>query len=89
MKLKIMKVIVSAFTALMIATSINYSTRPLQLPLLLFFNVMDTKKSLLVATSQRLAAAPLAISLVGGIVFWALVSDAMSFGIYFLLFIFR
>ena len=60
MKLKIMKVIVSAFTALMIAQAFNLST-PSAAAIIAILSVMDTKKISLAATSQRLAAALLAL----------------------------
>ena len=85
MKLKIMKVIVSAFTALMIAQAFNLST-PSAAAIIAILSVMDTKKISLAATSQRLAAALLAL-FVGGIVFWIFGFDAMSFGIYLLCYI--
>ena len=85
MKLKIMKVIVSAFSALMIAQAFNLST-PSAAAIIAILSVMDTKKISLAATSQRLAAALLAL-FVGGIVFWIFGFDAMSFGIYLLCYI--
>ena len=56
MKLKIAKVIVSAFVALLVAQALQLST-PSAAAIIAILSVMDTKKVSLAATGQRLAAA--------------------------------
>ena len=71
MKLKIAKVIVSAFVALLVAQALQLST-PSAAAIIAILSVMDTKKVSLAATGQRLAAAVLALVIGMGIfaVFW-------------------
>ena len=60
MKLKIAKVIVSAFVALLVAQALNLTT-PSAAAIIAILSVMDTKKVSLAATGQRVAAAVLAL----------------------------
>ena len=85
MKLKIAKVIVSAFVALLVAQALNLTT-PSAAAIIAILSVMDTKKVSLAATGQRLAAAVLALVIGMGIfaIFWF---DVISFGLYLLCYI--
>ena len=85
MKLKIAKVIVSAFVALLMAQALQLST-PSAAAIIAILSVMDTKKVSLAATGQRLAAAVLALVLGMGI-FAIFGFDVMSFGLYLLCYI--
>ena len=62
MKLKIAKVIVSAFVALLVAQALHLTT-PSAAAIVAILSVMDTKKVSLAATGQRLSAAVLALFL--------------------------
>ena len=85
MKLKIAKVIVSAFVALLVAQALNLST-PSAAAIIAILSVMDTKKVSLAATGQRLAAAALAL-VIGMGIFAVFGFDVMSFGLYLLCYI--
>ena len=85
MKLKIAKVIVSAFVALLVAQALNLST-PSAAASIAILSVMDTKKVSLAATGQRLAAAVLAL-VIGMEIFAIFGFDVMSFGLYLLCYI--
>ena len=85
MKLKIAKVIVSAFVALLVAQALNLST-PSAAAIIAILSVMDTKKVSLAATGQRLAAAVLAL-LIGMGIFAIFGFDVISFGLYLLCYI--
>ena len=85
MKLKIAKVIVSAFVALLVAQALNLST-PSAAAIIAILSVMDTKKVSLAATGQRLAAAVLAL-VIGMGLFAVFGFDVMSFGLYLLCYI--
>lgn len=85
MKLKIAKVIVSAFVALLVARALNLST-PSAAAIIAILSVMDTKKDSLAATGQRLAAAVLAL-VIGMGIFAIFGFDVMSFGLYLLCYI--
>ena len=85
MKLKIAKVIVSAFVALLVAQALNLST-PSAAAIIAILSVMDTKKVSLAATGQRLAAAVLAL-VIGMGIFAVFGFDVMSFGLYLLCYI--
>ena len=85
MKLKIAKVIVSAFVALLVAQALNLST-PSAAAIIAILSVMDTKKVSLAATGQRLAAAVLAL-VIGMGIFAVFGFDVTSFGLYLLCYI--
>ena len=85
MKLKIAKVIVSAFVALLVAQALNLTT-PSAAAIIAILSVMDTKKVSLAATGQRLAAAVLAL-VIGMGIFAVFGFDVMSFGLYLLCYI--
>ena len=85
MKLKIAKVIVSAFVALLVAQALNLST-PSAAAIIAILSVLDTKKVSLAATGQRLAAAVLAL-VIGMGIFAIFGFDVMSFGLYLLCYI--
>ena len=85
MKLKIAKVIVSAFVALLVAQAMNLTT-PSAAAIIAILSVMDTKKVSLAATGQRLAAAVLAL-VIGMGIFAIFGFDVMSFGLYLLCYI--
>ena len=85
MKLKIAKVIVSAFVALLVAQALNLST-PSAAAIIAILSVMDTKKDSHAATGQRLAAAVLAL-VIGMGIFAIFGFDVMSFGLYLLCYI--
>ena len=85
MKLKIAKVIVSAFVALLVAQALNLTT-PSAAVIIAILSVMDTKKVSLAATGQRLAAAVLAL-VIGMGIFAIFGFDVMSFGVYLLCYI--
>ena len=85
MKLKIAKVIVSAFVALLVAQALNLST-PSAAAIIAILSVMDTKKVSLAATGQRLAAAVLAL-VIGMGIFAIFGFNVMSFGLYLLCYI--
>ena len=85
MKLKIAKVIVSAFVALLVAQALNLST-PSAAAIIAILSVMDTKKVSLAATGQRLAAAVLAL-VIGMGIFAIFGFDVISFGLYLLCYI--
>ena len=85
MKLKIAKVIVSAFVALLVAQALNLST-PSAAAIIAILSVMDTKKVSLAATGQRLAAAVLAL-VIGMGIFAVFGFDVISFGLYLLCYI--
>ena len=85
MKLKIAKVIVSAFVALLVAQALNLST-PSAAAIIAILSVMDTKKVSLAATGQRLAAAILAL-VIGMGIFAVFGFDVTSFGLYLLCYI--
>ena len=85
MKLKIAKVIVSAFVALLVAQALQLST-PSAAAIIAILSVMDTKKVSLAATGQRLAAAVLAL-LIGMGIFAIFGFDVISFGLYLLCYI--
>lgn len=85
MKLKIAKVILSAFVALLVAQALNLST-PSAAAIIAILSVMDTKKVSLAATGQRLAAAVLAL-VIGMGIFAIFGFDVMSFGLYLLCYI--
>ena len=85
MKLKIAKVIVSAFVAMLVAQALNLST-PSAAAIIAILSVMDTKKVSLAATGQRLAAAVLAL-VIGMGIFAVFGFDVMSFGLYLLCYI--
>ena len=85
MKLKIAKVIVSAFVAMLVAQALNLST-PSAAAIIAILSVMDTKKVSLAATGQRLAAAVLAL-VIGMEIFAIFGFDVMSFGVYLLCYI--
>ena len=85
MKLKIAKVIVSAFVALLVAQALNLST-PSAAAIIAILSVMDTKKVSLAATGQRLAAAVLAL-VIGMGIFAIFRFDVISFGLYLLCYI--
>ena len=85
MKLKIAKVIVSAFVALLVAQALNLTT-PSAAAIIAILSVMDTKKVSLAATGQRLAAAVLAL-VIGMGIFAIFGFDVMSFGLYLLCYI--
>ena len=85
MKLKIAKVIVSAFVALLVAQALNLS-KPSAAAIIAILSVMDTKKVSLAATGQRLAAAVLAL-VIGMGIFAVFGFDVMSFGLYLLCYI--
>ena len=85
MKLKIAKVIVSAFVALLVARALNLST-PSAAAIIAILSVMDTKKVSLAATGQRLAAAVLAL-VIGMGIFAIFGFDVISFGLYLLCYI--
>ena len=85
MKLKIAKVIVSAFVALLVAQALHLST-PSAAAIIAILSVMDTKKVSLAATGQRLAAAVLAL-VIGMGIFAIFGFDVMSFGLYLLCYI--
>ena len=85
MKLKIAKVIVSAFVALLVAQALHLST-PSAAAIIAILSVMDTKKVSLAATGQRLAAAVLAL-VIGMGIFAVFGFDVMSFGLYLLCYI--
>ena len=89
MKLKIAKVIVSAFVALLVAQALQLST-PSAAAIIAILSVMDTKKVSLAATGQRLAAAVLALVIGMGIfavfgfdVIWFVSSLLHSFSVSF------
>jgi len=85
MKLKIAKIIVSAFVALLVAQALNLST-PSAAAIIAILSVMDTKKVSLAATGQRLAAAVLAL-VIGMGIFAIFGFDVISFGLYLLCYI--
>ena len=85
MKLKIAKVIVSAFVALLVAQALQLST-PSAAAIIAILSVMDTKKDSLAATGQRLAAAVLAL-VIGMGIFAVFGFDVISFGLYLLCYI--
>ena len=85
MKLKIAKVIVSAFVALLVAQALNLTT-PSAAAIIAILSVMDTKKVSLAATGQRLAAAVLAL-VIGIGIFAVFGFDVTSFGLYLLCYI--
>ena len=85
MKLKIAKVIVSAFVALLVAQALNLTT-PSAAAIIAILSVMDTKKVSLAATGQRLAAAVLAL-VIGMGIFAIFGFDVISFGLYLLCYI--
>ena len=85
MKLKIAKVIVSAFVALLVAQALQLST-PSAAAIIAILSVMDTKKVSLAATGQRLAAAVLAL-VIGMGIFAIFGFDVISFGLYLLCYI--
>ena len=85
MKLKIAKVIVSAFVALLVAQALNLTT-PSAAAIIAILSVMDTKKVSLAATGQRLAAAVLAL-VIGMGIFAVFGFDVISFGLYLLCYI--
>lgn len=85
MKLKIAKVIVSAFVALLVAQALHLTT-PSAAAIIAILSVMDTKKVSLAATGQRLAAAALAL-VIGMGIFAVFGFDVMSFGLYLLCYI--
>ena len=85
MKLKIAKVIVSAFVALLVAQALNLTT-PSAAAIIAILSVMDTKKVSLAATGQRIAAAVLAL-VIGMGIFAVFGFDVMSFGLYLLCYI--
>ena len=85
MKLKIAKVIVSAFVALLVAQALHLTT-PSAAAIIAILSVMDTKKVSLAATGQRLAAAVLAL-VIGMGIFAVFGFDVMSFGLYLLCYI--
>ena len=85
MKLKIAKVIVSAFVALLVAQALHLTT-PSAAAIIAILSVMDTKKVSLAATGQRLAAAVLAL-VIGMGIFAIFGFDVMSFGLYLLCYI--
>lgn len=85
MKLKIAKVIVSAFVALLVAQVLHLST-PSAAAIIAILSVMDTKKVSLAATGQRLAAAVLAL-VIGMGIFAIFGFNVMSFGLYLLCYI--
>ena len=80
MKLKIAKVIVSAFVAMLVAQALHLTT-PSAAAIIAILSVMDTKKVSLAATGQRLAAAVLAL-VIGMGIFAVFGFDVMSFGLY-------
>ena len=85
MKLKIAKVIVSAFVAMLVAQALHLTT-PSAAAIIAILSVMDTKKVSLAATGQRLAAAVLAL-VIGMGIFAIFGFDVMSFGLYLLCYI--
>lgn len=85
MKLKIAKVIVSAFVALLVAQALHLTT-PSAAAIIAILSVMDTKKVSLAATGQRLAAAVLAL-VIGMGIFAIFGFDVISFGLYLLCYI--
>ena len=85
MKLKIAKVIVSAFVALLVAQALHLTT-PSAAAIIAILSVMDTKKVSLAATGQRLAAAVLAL-VIGMGIFAVFGFDVISFGLYLLCYI--
>lgn len=85
MKLKIAKVIVSAFVALLMAQALHLTT-PSAAAIIAILSVMDTKKVSLAATGQRLAAAVLAL-VIGMGIFAIFGFDVISFGLYLLCYI--
>ena len=85
MKLKIAKVIVSAFVAMLVAQALHLTT-PSAAAIIAILSVMDTKKVSLAATGQRLAAAALAL-VIGMGIFAVFGFDVMSFGLYLLCYI--
>ena len=85
MKLKIAKVIVLAFVALLVAQALHLST-PSAAAIIAILSVMDTKKVSLAATGQRLAAAVLAL-VIGMGIFAVFGFDVISFGLYLLCYI--
>lgn len=85
MKLKIAKVIVSAFVALLVAQALHLTT-PSAAAIIAILSVMDTKKVSLAATGQRLAAAVLAL-VIGMGIFAVFGFDVTSFGLYLLFYI--
>ena len=85
MKLKIVKVIVSAFVAMLVAQALHLTT-PSAAAIIAILSVMDTKKVSLAATGQRLAAAVLAL-VIGMGIFAVFGFDVMSFGLYLLCYI--
>ena len=85
MKLKIAKVIVSAFVAMLVAQALHLTT-PSAAAIIAILSVMDTKKVSLAATGQRLAAAVLAL-VIGMGIFAVFGFDVMSFGLYLLCYI--
>lgn len=85
MKLKIAKVIVSAFVALLVAQALHLTT-PSAAAIIAILSVMDTKKVSLAATGQRLAAAILAL-VIGMGIFAVFGFDVTSFGLYLLCYI--
>ena len=85
MKLKIAKVIVSAFVALLVAQALHLTT-PSAAAIIAILSIMDTKKVSLAATGQRLAAAVLAL-VIGMGIFAIFGFDVMSFGLYLLCYI--
>ena len=85
MKLKIAKVIVSAFVAMLVAQTLHLTT-PSAAAIIAILSVMDTKKVSLAATGQRLAAAVLAL-VIGMGIFAVFGFDVMSFGLYLLCYI--
>lgn len=85
MKLKIAKVIVSAFVALLVAQALHLTT-PSAAAIIAILSVMDTKKVSLAATGQRLAAAVLAL-VIGMGIFAVFGFDVKSFGLYLLCYI--
>ena len=85
MKLKIAKVIVSAFVALLVAQALHLTT-PSAAAIIAILRVMDTKKVSLAATGQRLAAAVLAL-VIGMGIFAIFGFDVISFGLYLLCYI--
>ena len=85
MKLKIAKVIVSAFVAMLVAQALHLTT-PSAAAIIAILSVMDTKKVSLAATGQRLAAAVLAL-VIGMGIFAIFGFDVISFGLYLLCYI--
>ena len=85
MKLKIAKVIVSAFVAMLVAQALHLTT-PSAAAIIAILSVMDTKKVSLAATGQRLAAAVLAL-VIGMGIFAIFGFNVMSFGLYLLCYI--